>query len=100
MYVLDDQGERIECPHPLEFHIVSEVLGKDATQELIDKRTGFNSHCVCSECLEQFELDLDTDQHVCPACNSRDVKSTRELVGSNCPKCPQGKIAEEPLAIA
>lgn len=34
------------------------VLGRNATPDLIKERTGFNSHCVCLDCLHQFDADL------------------------------------------
>ena len=34
------------------------ILGQDMRKELIDERTGFNSYCVCLDCLEKFGLDI------------------------------------------
>jgi len=94
MYVTDDNGRRIVCPHPGEMRTVSEVLGKDAPREIIEARTGFNSHCVCLDCLSQFELDMSRDERRCPGCNSSNVKTEREMVGKLCPKCKKGTITE------
>jgi len=94
MYVEDDDGRRIICPHPGERSTVAEALGKDAPRELVEARTGFNSHCVCLDCLGQFKLDIKKDDRRCPHCNSRKVKTVRELVGEPCPKCKEGVIEE------
>jgi len=112
MYVEDDGGERVVCPHPGERRKVAEVLGQDANSELIKARTGFNSDCVCLDCLEQFELDIGDDEQSrsswryfygatrrkderrCPHCNSRNVKTVFEHIGSACPKCSEGIIEE------
>lgn len=114
MYVIDDSGKRIHCLHPVEDHFVDAVLGKNASKELIAERTGFNSHCICQSCLQQFELDIGDDEKAkswryyypimgfggiirrderkCPYCNSYDVKTVLELVGQTCPKCKEGVI--------
>ena len=114
-YVENDKGERVACYHPMERRYVEEVLGKDLSLELIRKRTGFNSFCVCLDCLHQFEADLGEDgwspyepyllQHLprlkqekdkreCPKCKSKDVKTELEMVGETCPKCKEGVIEE------
>jgi len=110
MYVEDNNGERIHCGHPLEHVTVSEVLGEDASPELVKARTGFNSECVCLDCLHQFEADLgderanvwrmfygadrEKDERRCPKCRSTNVKTTFELIGSPCPQCKEGVIEE------
>ena len=54
----DHEKVRIECPSPSEEDTVELVLGRNATFELRKERTGFNSQCVCLDCLHQFEADL------------------------------------------
>ena len=91
MYVVDDEGNRIACPHPGETATVAHVLGKspalpeelrkeversggELTYELflkwqfdpelnrfVNSRTGDNSDCVCRDCLHQFTADLDDE---------------------------------------
>lgn len=53
-------------------------------------RTGFNSHCICLNCLNQFDLDLKKDERQCPKCNPNEVYSELEMVGRECPKCHNG----------
>lgn len=60
MYVEDDEGNRITCPHPDEIGTVLSVLGRDAPSELIRERTGSNSYCLCLDCLKKFEADVAT----------------------------------------
>lgn len=114
-YVEDDKGSRIVCPHPAEREVVVEVLGNGASLEAIRERTGFNSYCICLDCLYQFEADLgesgwspfehyigsykprlkqEKDKRECPKCKSKNVKTELELVGEVCPKCNQGVIEE------
>lgn len=102
MYVVDDQGNRIVCPHPVEMETVLGVLGEDAPSELIKERTGFNSYWLCLDCLKKFEADLGggvlgnfrkgKDKRECPECKSSNVRTTLELVGEICPRCEKGKI--------
>jgi len=111
MYVIDDSGERIGCPHQLEMFIVLEVLGENASKKDIKARTGFNSYCVCLSCLRQFELDIGDDEKAnmwryyykakkrrderrCPHCKSNSLKTVFELIGESCPKCKKGTIEE------
>ena len=94
MYVIDRRGLRIPCPHPGEYDKVYKVLGKKASDELIRERTGFNSDCVCLECLGQFFLDIKRDERKCPYCESTRIRTIRQLVDQICPKCKNGHIRE------
>ena len=110
-YVEDDNGDRVICPHPAERRYVEEVLGSNISLELIRERTGFDSHCVCLDCLHQFRADLgesgwspyedvtipigarlrpEKDTRECPKCKSIKVKTIFESVGEACPKCKEG----------
>ncbi len=118
-YVEDDKGNRIVCPHPAEASTVEKVLGKKPSPELVQERTGFNSYCVCLDCLHQFKADLGIfsryhteylainweqnkevyrwearDKRECPKCKSKNVKRVLEMVGQACPKCKEGVIEE------
>jgi DNA-directed RNA polymerase subunit RPC12/RpoP len=70
------------CPRPFDIGL------------FIDSRIGFNAHCLCYACLNQFKIDLKRDRRKCPSCGSRDVRSVRESVGRKCPKCREGRIRE------
>ena len=104
MYVLDENYERIVCMHPVEHFTVAQVLGDGASKELIKSKTGYNSYCVCLDCLDLFVLDLgddekaeswryyykmtiQRDERICPNCESRHVKTVLEMIGETCPKC-------------
>jgi ribosomal protein S27AE len=101
MYVIDDDGERITRPHPGERAKAREVVGHDATEAEIDERTGFNYHCICVDCAEQFERDPVRDDVLCPGCGSSAVEFLIEVVGYPCPRCGEGTItAEDTGAIA
>ncbi|MFW6149726.1 MAG: hypothetical protein ACOC6D_07700 [Atribacterota bacterium] len=129
MYVENDNGERIACPHPREYEKAVRVLGIDEEvlgigspfsesfkkrsltedeKALLEAKTGFNSYCLCLDCLSQFELDLGDDENspwsysygpstkkderICPHCNSKKVKTVFELIDHPCPKCGEGVI--------
>ena len=98
MYVEDDDGKRITCSHPCEEEIIEGVLGKNPSEELREKRIGFNSDCICLDCLHAFEADLndgglkDRDKRECPKCKSEKVNTVHELIDKTCPKCKKGTI--------
>lgn len=119
LYVEDGKGNRIVCPHPAEVMTVEQVLGKGISLDVVRERTGFNSCCICLDCLYQFEADLgesycspydrdipsyiasykprlrqEKDKRECPKCKSKSVKTALELVGEACPKCKEGIIEE------
>ena len=111
MYIIDNSGKRIVCPHPEEMWTVFKVLEENDSMEVIEARTGFNSYCVCLICLRQFELDIGDDEKAeswryfyratigrderkCPYCKSPSVKTVFELIGEPCPKCKEGMIEE------
>ena len=124
-YVENDEGKRIPCGHPSERSYVREVLGERAKSlAIIRERTGFNSHCICLDCLHQFRADLGTikgqywspyeqflEQHLprpeqtkdkreCPECKSKNVKTELEMVGETCPKCKEGVIEEIRIGVS
>jgi len=109
LYVINDAGERLSCSHPQEGRKIEEVLGRGASRQLVRTRTGFNSHCICLDCMSQFDLDIGDaekgeswryfygattrrDERKCPDCKSTHVKTVIELVGEPCPKCKLGQI--------
>lgn len=90
-YVSAAGGERVVCPHPCA-ETVAEVTGLSYGEAMDAGRVGFNSDCVCQDCLHQFNLDLKRDTRSCPKCASERMHSTLELVGQPCPKCKEGTI--------
>lgn len=101
MYAIADDGERVECHHPGEMAVARDVIGADASQDEIDRRTGFNKHCFCTDCERQVDLDPDRDDMVCPECHSPSVRTIDDLVDSPCPVCEDGTfVAEDTGAIA
>lgn len=94
MYVTDETGKRVICPHPNEFDTMRRVLGAEAPWELIEQRRGFNSFCLCLDCLSVLEIDLKRDARACSKCKSNHVASLRELIGKLCPKCKNGTFQE------
>jgi hypothetical protein len=114
-YVINDAHERVYCAHPLEARCVMSILGKNASINVIKDRTGFSSYCLCLDCLYQFEADLGEigwspfefeinkvkarneqgrDKKQCPICQSKMIKTQRELIGQTCPKCGKGIIEQ------
>jgi predicted RNA-binding Zn-ribbon protein involved in translation (DUF1610 family) len=110
-YVTNDAGEKVVCQHPCEDLIVAQVLGFYVPEEgvaatkppisleefkrLRRERIGWNLHCVCLDCLGQFDLDLMKEERVCPKCQSKEVKAEEEMVSQTCPKCKTGIIKRE-----
>ena len=86
--------ERITCTHPLEHKEVERVLGANPSEEKRNNRTGFNSHCVCRDCLSQCELDVERDKRQCPDCESPRVRTLDELVDEPCPNCEEGTFIQ------
>ncbi len=115
-YVIDDEGNRVVCPHPGEMYTIQKVLGPDITKDMIRDRTGFNSDCVCLDCLNFMELDLTSedrqfwyksmvvvseprDERKCTKCGSENVKTADELVEDLCPNCKDGTIEKRDTGI-
>ena len=102
----DDSGKRIECYHPGEEITINFVLGKNASEKLKEERIGFNSYCICLDCLKQFKADLDIkkngtskDPRECPKSKSLNIATLKELTGQICPKCKKGRIIEKNTGI-
>lgn len=87
MYVINDTGERIITPHPLEYSMRDAILGEDASEELINEKTGFLQSWLCLDCLSISSLDLKRDTLKCQECNSIHGEATIDMVGQRCPRC-------------
>ncbi len=120
VYAEDEKGNRIVSPHPGQDLAAARALAnadesvplRDSEGEATRARIGFNSCCVCLDCLYQFLADFGNDEQAsdswrylygateqreerkCPHCNSPNVKTAIELVGKTCPKCKKGTIIE------
>ncbi len=139
--MLNDRQERICCLHPIETFMIRDILGlsryyerpklswwwsrkrkekilaeyeteQEKLKPLIQSRTGYNSACICQDCLTHMFLDLGDaeesqkswrsyynafhrrDDRLCPQCGSKNVRSVMELIGQMCPHCKQGKVSE------
>lgn len=92
MYVTDNAGKRIACPHPNEFRVIYSVLGKNISDEVRKQRTGIKRGYLCMDCLSIIELDRDRDKIVCSKCNSSRLAAEDDLIGNACPICKEGTI--------
>lgn len=95
MYVVNNRGKRVVCPHPSEFETVKRVTGHDLFDPNTPRGTimiGTNSHCLCTACLSKFDLDVNVDERKCPKCGSEKVYTEEEMVGKECPRCRKGII--------
>jgi DNA-directed RNA polymerase subunit RPC12/RpoP len=95
LYVIDTAGARIPCPHPCEADVIERVTGLDWSAARQKGLIGCISHCVCWDCVHQFDLDVERDVKRCPACGSLNVRTVGAALGSRCPKCNQGALIEE-----
>jgi len=98
-YVVTDDGERKVARHPGEILDIYSVLGWDASDELIEERTGYTAFYACRDCAEVFEKDRE-DEETCPGCGSGNVVSEVDLVGETCPDCGEGTFVSEDRGVA
>ena len=120
VYTEREKGKREIIPHPAEMDVFFKPRGFSLFGEFklrqrkkgIEDTTGFNSNCVCFDCLKQFDLDIGDaeeaisswryfykaikrkDERKCPYCGSQNVKTVFELIGNICPECKNGIIKE------
>jgi len=122
MYVLDDTGQRVICPHPGEYFVAGLVLGFSRDEaaaahlhvdlvkkwwwsprkrrefeervKLLISHTGFLTDMVCCDCQSEFSIDLTRDVRECPTCHSTNVFSVTKMPGKQCPACKLGEIIE------
>lgn len=98
-YVVKDDGEREKLQHPGESLQIRKVLGEDASDELIEERTGYRAFYACQSCGTAFEEERDENPG-CPECGSNDTVTQNELVGEPCPRCEEGTFIDETTGIA
>lgn len=109
LYVKDESGKRIVCPHPLEYHTIAEVLKisrddafawlqkeyekiTEETKKKIQSNTGMNFQYICLDCCSENYLDKTVDEMKCGKCGSTNLKYVADLVGQTCPKCKEGTV--------
>ncbi|MDP2946877.1 MAG: hypothetical protein Q8N88_02070 [Nanoarchaeota archaeon] len=109
LYVRDRDGNKVVCPHPLEYHTIAEVLGiskddafawiqqeygkiSEETRKKIEDNIGMNFQHICLDCLAENFLDKKKDEIKCKKCSSVNLKYVADLVNKPCPKCKEGAI--------
>ncbi|HCD36818.1 hypothetical protein EKD00_07655 [Chlorobium phaeovibrioides] len=99
MYVVDDDGTRVRCMHPLEHKAIEAVLGKDAGVDIVKRRTGRQHQWLCFRCSGVSELDSQVDRVGCALCGSSVGRFFYDLDGRPCPSCGEGpmKVVETGL---
>jgi primosomal protein N' len=97
-YVVTDDGEREALQHPCEALQIRNVLGDDASDDLIAERTGYRAFYVCRDCGAAFEAERDEDPP-CPECASDATVTQNELVGEPCPRCEDGTFVDETTGV-
>lgn len=98
-YVITDDGSRETLHHPCEELQIRNVLGEDASRELIERRTGYRAYYVCKDCGHAFEDERDREP-TCSECDGNDVVTQNELVGDTCPRCEDGTFVSEIRGVA
>lgn len=98
-YVITDDDDRETLQHPGEELQILNVLGEDASDELLEQRTGYRAYYVCRGCGHAFEAERDHEPD-CSECDSSDVTTQNELVGDPCPHCEEGTFVTETKGIA
>ena len=75
LYIEDEQGVRVNCPHPSEDAAIRDVVRRDSrlrvgngewwepdkvceVASVVYARLGFESDCVCGDCLHVFRADF------------------------------------------
>ena len=91
-YAIDPNGIRIRCSHPGEVRKSEEITGLPYREAKKKNLLGVISFCICIDCLNIQELDLDRDPIKCKNCESLNIVSQNKLVGKLCPKCQKGKF--------
>lgn len=97
-YVVKDDGELEKLHHPCEVLQIQNVLGENASEELIEQRTGYKAYYLCRSCVDLFAGERDENVD-CPECGSENVRSQNELVDENCPRCETGSIVTENIGV-
>lgn len=114
IYAVNDAGERVLCPHPLEAEQVARVLGIPPRElrgfphfripnpehyDLLNTRVSVLVKCMCHDCTHAFRIDWDQDPHECPKCHSSTISIVDRLEGTRCPQCNQGLFEYRPTGV-
>ena len=100
MYVRDALDNRVVCPHPLEESTIRRITGLTWHEARSKGLIGHVTDCLCFECGEQCQLDLERDVKKCAKCNSLNLRSAAACLGSNCPRCKDTEFAEAHIGIS
>ena len=91
-YAVATDGARVTTGEHPSSAMVQKITGLDYWSAYGAGRTGYLSQCLCLDCLETQELDLERDRKRCTRCDSERVYSRRGLAGAPCPKCERGRF--------
>ena len=92
MYVTDSFGGRHLCLHPLEYSMVEKYLGENASDQLLQERTGHCEDYFCTTCFKISLMDEHRDKMICPKCKRGEMNRGIGFANQKCPKCMLGFI--------
>ena len=91
-YAVNSAGQREACGHPMEIPEAERITGLPYSEARSRGLVGYLSHCLCWNCLAQFELDRERDPKCCPSCRSQNLKTWVECLDQVCPRCGEGIV--------
>ncbi len=100
MYVLDDRGTRVICPHPTEDDTVMEVTGLEFEEAEAAGLIRYMRPYLCLTCEAVSTLDRNHDAIQCQACGSGSLVFFGEVEGRACPRCGAASLEREMVAIS
>jgi len=92
LYIVDANGKRVPCRHPLEQKTIREVLGNDISTDDAVARIGREHPWLCASCLSVTDLDPKNDELCCSQCGSKIGRLFSDLHGWECPACGKGTV--------
>ena len=100
MYVLDEGGTRVPCPHPSEDDAVLEVTGLSIEMAERRGRIVYVRPYLCVTCGEVGELDRTRDPERCVACGSASVVAFAAVQEAGCPRCSAPSLTTEAAGVS
>ena len=103
MYVLDADGNRVICPHPLEFTTVERVTGMSWDSAPEKGLVHYAIQALCLRCAEVFDAEYEAGKPLnaqCPKCGVADARSVLDSAGTRCPQCHEGSLRRDDIGVA
>ena len=102
-YVVDANGNRVDCLHLLEERTIERVTGMSWEAASAKGLVHYMIEVLCSRCAQVFDAESKLGQSTrspCPRCGSIDTRRVLDGAHTRCPRCARGTLRRQDVGVS